>query len=231
MKSGERSLKTLNFVWHVALATADAIVLALFVAPELITSATTTQLGLYRALGAAVLPIVVLLLMNVMSSNFKAMLVYWKPYGWLPGCEAFTKYGPADHRVDMVQLKKNVGAWADEPKEQNSKWYKLYKQVETIPEVAYAQKDFLMYRDMAVLSLSLIVIAPLGLHIADVRTKAMWIGAAMFVVQYVLTAISARNAGERFVCNVLAVHSAKKVTTPKAPAAAKATSSGGSAAA
>jgi hypothetical protein len=231
MKSNERSLKSLNFAWHVALATADAIVLALFVAPELITSATTTQVGLYRALGAAVLPVVVLLLMNVMSSNFKAMLVYWKPYGWLPGCEAFTKYGQADHRVDMVQLKKNVGAWADAPKEQNSKWYQLYKQVETIPEVAYAQKDFLMYRDMAVLSLPLIVIAPLGLYFADASTKAMWIGAAMFVVQYVLTAISARNAGERFVCNVLALHSAKKITTPKAPAAAKATASGGSAAA
>jgi hypothetical protein len=170
------------------------------------------------------LPIVVLLLMNVMSSNLKAKLVYWKPYGWLPGCEAFTKYGPTDHRVDMVQLKKNVGAWADEPKEQNSKWYKLYKQVEKMPEVAYAQKDFLMYRDMAVLSLPLIVIAPLGLYISDVSMKALWIGAAMFGVQYVLTAISARNAGERFVCNVLAVHSTQKVTMPKAPAAAKSTS-------
>jgi len=220
MKSAERSLKSLNFAWHVALATADAIVLALFVAPELITSATTTQLGLYRALGAAVLPIVVLLLMNVLSSNVKAMLVYWKPYGWLPGCEAFTKYGPADHRVDMAQLKKNVGGWSEEPKEQNSKWYKLYKQVETVPEVAYAQKDFLMYRDMAVLSLPLIVIAPLGLYFAEVTTKALWSGAALFLVQYILTAISARNAGERFVCNVLAIQSSKKVTTPKASASA-----------
>ncbi len=34
MKSAERSLKSLNFAWHVALATADASVLAIFVAPE-----------------------------------------------------------------------------------------------------------------------------------------------------------------------------------------------------
>lgn len=153
MKGTERFFKSQNFAWHIALATADVIELAILVAPDLIASITITQLGLYRALGAVVLPIVVLLLMNVLSSNFKAMLVYWKPYGWLPGCEAFTKFGPADHRVDMLQLKKNVGAWAEEPKEQNSKWYKLYKQVETVPEVAYAQKDFLMYRDMALLSL------------------------------------------------------------------------------
>jgi hypothetical protein len=224
MKGAERSLKSQNFAWHVALATADAIVLALFVAPELITSATTTELGLYRALGAAVLPIVVLLLINVLSSNIKAMLVYWKPYGWLPGCEAFSKYGPADHRVDMVQLKKNVGAWAEEPKEQNSKWFKLYKQVESVPEVAYAQKDFLMYRDMAVLSLPLVVLTPLGLYAAEASTKALWIAAGLFLMQYVLTAISARNAGERFVSNVLALHATKRVASAKAPASAKTTS-------
>jgi hypothetical protein len=231
MKRSERSLKSQNFAWHVALATADVIVLAIFVVPDLVASTTTTQLGLYRALGAAVLPIIVLLLMNLLSSNLKAMLVYWKPYGWLPGCEAFTKYGPADHRVDMLQLKKNVGAWAEEPKEQNSKWYKLYKQVETMPEVAYAQKDFLMYRDMAVLSLPLMVLAPFGLYLAEVGTNSFKVAVGLFFTQYVLSAISARNAGERFVCNVLAVHSAKKVTNAKAPAAAKATSSGGSAAA
>lgn len=228
MMGAERSLKSQNFAWHVAMATTDVIVLALFVAPDLIASATTTQIGLYRGLGASVLPIAVLLLMNVLSSNFKAMLVYWKPYGWLPGCEAFTKYGPADHRVDMVQLKKNVGAWTEEPKEQNSKWYKLYKLVQTVPEVAYAQKDFLMYRDMAVLSLPLMVLAPFALYFAEVGMKALGVAAGLFFMQYVLTAISARNAGERFVCNVLAVHSAKKVASANAPAAPKTTSSDGS---
>lgn len=216
----QSSLKALNLKWHVALATADAIILVLFVAPELITTATTTQLGLYRALGAAVLPILVLLLMNVLSSNMKAMLVYWKPLGVLPGCEAFTKYGPADVRVDMVQLQENVGAWSEDQKEQNAKWFKLYKMVEDYTEVAGAQKDFLMYRDMAVLSLPLIVLAPLGLYASDASPKSLWIAAGLFAVQYLLAAISARHSGERFVCNVLAVHSADKVTNPKAPAAA-----------
>lgn len=213
------SLKTMNFKWHIALATADAIILALFVAPELITTATTSQLGLYRALSAAVLPIIVLLLMNVVSSNTKAMLVYWKPLGVLPGCEAFTKYGPADARVDMVQLKKNVGAWSEEAKDQNSKWFKLYKMVEDYTEVAGAQKDFLMYRDMAVLSMALIPLAPLGMYVAAASPKSIWIAAGLFAVQYLLAAISARHSGERFVCNVLAVHSAKKVTNPRAPVA------------
>ena len=85
-----------------------------------------------------------------------------------------------------------------------------------------------MYRDMAALSLPLTVIAPLGLFIADASLKAMWVGAVMFVVQYVLTAVSARNAGERFVCNVLAVHSTKKVVTPRTTTMSKSPSLGGS---
>jgi hypothetical protein len=224
MKGIERSLKSQNFAWLVALATADATVLALFVAPELISRSTTTQLGVYRAFGAAVLPIFVLLLINVLSSNLKAMLVYWKPYGWLPGCDAFTKYGPADPRINMVQLKKNAGAWTEDPKEQNTKWYKLYKQVEPVLEVAHAQKDFLMYRDMAVLSLPLVVLAPLGLYLADASEVALMGAASLLLTQYVLSAISARNAGVRFVCNVLAAHSVKKFAITSATAVAKSTS-------
>jgi hypothetical protein len=116
----------------------------------------------------------------------------------------------------MVALKKNVGAWTDDPKGQNAKWFKLYKLAENSTEVAAAQKDFLLYRDMAVLSLPLIGLAPIGLYLAEASTGAMWKAAALFFVQYLLAAISARHAGERFVSNVLALHAAKKITTPKA---------------
>ena len=216
MKLGpERSLKSLNLKWLIALATVDAALLVQFVSPGIFLSATTTLLGLHRAIGAAVIPVFVLLLVNVLSATVKAMLVYWKPLGWLPGCEAFTKYGPDDPRVDMVALRKHVGAWTNDPKDQNSKWFKLYKLVENSTEVAAAQKDFLMYRDMAVLSLPLIGLAPLGLYLFEARSVAIWGAVALFLVQYVLSAISARHAGERFVSNVLALHAAKKVTTPK----------------
>lgn len=218
-KGPDSSLKSLNFKWHVALAMADVILLALFIAPELIVTATATQLGIYRALSAALVPVLVLLIMNVLPSDVKAMLVYWKPLGVLPGCEAFTKHGPADPRVDMAQLKKNVGALPIDAEEQNSKWFRLYKLVESQTEITAAQKDFLMYRDMAVLSLPLIVLAPIGLFLADARNTAMFTAAGLFLAQYLVTAISARHAGERFVCNVLASHSAKKVTATRPTAA------------
>lgn len=217
MKSGHgRSLKSLNMKWLVSLAAFDLVVVVLFVVPDLVSRTSMTQLAIARVLSILVLPVIVLLIVNVLSANVKAMFVYWKPLGVLPGSAAFTTYGPADPRLDMTTLKKNVGALPTEPKEQNSKWYKLYKVVENHTEVAAAQKDFLMYRDMAVMSLSLTVLVPLGLYFVGARANALWLCACLFLVQYVLTAVSARHAGIRFVCNVLAVHAAKNVAVPEA---------------
>lgn len=90
--------------------------------------------------------------------------------------------------------------------------YQLYKLIENEPEITEAHKNFLMYRDMAVLSLPFIALAPACLYFAGASPGAQWLGAGVFVVQYLLTAVSARHSGIRFVTNVVAVHSARKVT-------------------
>ena len=222
--NGERSLKSLNMKWLVLLAAADVLFVLLFVSPNLLNGVTLTQIGIGRVLTTTVMPVVVLLIVNVLPHDVKSMLVYWKPLGVLPGSEAFTKYGPRDPRIDMAALKKNVGALPRESTEQNTKWYKLYKQVPNEPEVQEAHKLFLMYRDMAVLSLPLMALVPLSLNVASVSNSTLALAAGLFVVQYLLTALSARWSGIRFVCNVLAIHSARKITTtrvtaPKRPAA------------
>lgn len=211
----ERSLKSLNMKWLVLLAVADMLAVLFFVAPELIKGASLTQVGVGRVLTTTVIPVVVLLIVNVLPHTLKSALVYWKPLGVLPGAEAFTKYGPADSRIDMAALKKNVGVLPIDQAEQNAKWYKLYKQVSNEPSVTEAHKMFLMYRDMAFISLALVVLVPAALFAVDVVSTASWLAAVLFILQYLLTAFSARWSGIRFVCNVLAVHSARKVTTPK----------------
>lgn len=212
----ERSLKSLNMKWLVLLAGADLLFVLLFVAPEVLNGVNLTQVGIGRILVTTVMPVLVLLIVNVLPHDVKSMLVYWMPRGVLPGCEAFTKYGPADGRIDMSALKKNVGALPTEPAEQNSKWYKLFKLVPNEPEVAEAHKLFLMYRDMAAMSLLLIALGPSSLYFASASSNALWLSAGLFAVQYLATAVSARWSGIRFVCNVLAVHSVKKVAAPKA---------------
>jgi len=217
MKSNsERSLKSLNMKWLVLLVAADVLFVILFVAPGLFSGGTLTQIGIGRVLTTTVIPVVVLLIVNVLPHDVKSMLVYWKPLGVLPGCEVFTKYGPRDPRIDMVALKKNVGTFPTESAEQNSKWYKLYKQVPNEPEVWEAHKLFLMYRDMAVLSLPLVVLVPLSLNVAGASNSTLALAAGLFIIQYLLTALSARWSGIRFVCNVLAIHSARKITAAKA---------------
>jgi len=216
--NGERSLKSLNMTWLVLLAATDVLFVLLMVAPDLLNEVTLTQIGIGRILITMVMPVVVLLIMNVLPHDVKSMLVYWRPLGVLPGCEAFTKYGPRDPRIDMAALKRNVGALPTDSTEQNSKWYRLYRQVSTEPEVQDAHKLFLMYRDMAALSLPLVALVPLSLNVAGVSNSLLALAAGLFVVQYLLTALSARWSGVRFVCNVLAIHSARKIAAARASA-------------
>jgi hypothetical protein len=209
--------------WLVLLAVADALVVLFLVAPELLEGATLTQAAVRRVLMTTAMPVVVLLLVNVLPHDIKSMLVYWKPKGVLPGREAFTKLAPADVRIDMAELKKNVGGLPTDPFEQNARWYQLYKQVANEPEVADAQRHFLMYRDMAALSLPLAFVVPAALHLLGAAPAAPWVAGALFLVQYLLTALSARWSGTRFVANVLAVHSIKKAPARRATGAKKGT--------
>lgn len=217
--TGDRSLKSLNLKWLVLLTVADVLAVLLFVAPEIVSGVSLTQVGIGRVLITTTMPVAVLLIVNVLPSDVKAMLVYWKPRGVLPGSEAFTKHGPEDPRIDMAALKKNTGQLPMAPAQQNTKWFQLYKQVENDIAVIETHKLFLMYRDMAVLSLPLIILVPVALCLVGARQTAVWLAAGLFSAQYLLSAVSARWSGIRFVCNVLAIHSTKKIGTPRAKSA------------
>lgn len=207
-----KSFKSEYQKWLWMLATADLIVVTLFLLPGVGVGGDLSKLANWRLLTTVLIPVAVLLLVNVLPHKAKCMLVYWKPYGWMPGSEVFTKFAPDDVRVDMKALAKNVGPLPETPREQNARWYQLYKLVENQTEITEAHRSFLMYRDMAVLSLAFVLLAPAVLYLAGGSKGAQWLAAAAFAAQFVLTALSARWSGVRFVCNVVALHSAKKVT-------------------
>jgi hypothetical protein len=163
----------------------------------------------------------VLLLSAVVPQNIKAMFVFWKVKNPLPGSEAFTRHAPADPRIDLTALKKNVGAWGTEPSEQNSLWYRLYKEVGSETAVVEAHKAFLLFRDMAIVSLLLAIVVPLGFWLTNVERNAVTFSLLLFSLQYVAAALAARYSGVRFVTNVLAEHSVRKITAPQ-PAASSA---------
>ena len=63
-------------------------------------------------------------------------------------------------------------------------------------------ETYLAFRDMATVSVLTGIIIPSIFLIADAPGRIVWIVAAMFSVQYLICAVSARWAGIRFVCNV-----------------------------
>lgn len=210
-----KSLKQANFVWLCTLVTFDAVVLALVIFPEIARDATVSNIALARGISSVLLPVVPLLLTNTVSQLMKARLVYWKWTNPLPGSSAFTKFVKEDERIDETKLQKNIGVFPTDPKEQNSKWYGLYLKVKNDVSVLDAHKAFLLYRDAASLSLILSVLAGITLWYLEFPVVQVRNACTVFVIQYLLTMMSARLAGRRLVCTVLAVHSTKRITNSK----------------
>ena len=134
-------------------------------------------------------------------------------FGWKhpqPGSRAFSKYAYEDDRIDVNSLQERYGPFPDGPKEQNTKWYKLYKTVEETPSVKSVHMEYIAIRDCYVFAiLILIVFIPVGIiYIENSHIKLLYI-----VYLFVQTAVllnAARNRGIQFVKTVLAVKSSNE---------------------
>lgn len=138
------------------------VFVALFSGEDIIGAVRLGQLdGLVspKAVLGLVMPFVTLVLDGIVSADTKAVLVYWRLRNPLPGCEAFTKHGPADTRVDMKTLERRYGPFPVAANHQNQLWYKLFKAAEDQPSVAQAHRMSLMTRDLTSLGVAII---PLG---------------------------------------------------------------------
>ncbi len=204
------SLKGQNarLIW--AVVAVDALALAAFAYPTGIDDGILSARSVLKLLGAGVVSVIVLLLTSLLPSDAKAVLVFWRLRDALPGHRAFTEHAGADARVNVDALRRNVGAFPGAPKEQNALWYKLFKKVESDPAVAHANKHYLLFRDLAVLSLVLGIIVAGALLVMGMAAELALAAAAFFMVQYAATAIAARNEGTALVRNVLALHSVKR---------------------
>jgi hypothetical protein len=200
-------LKAQNAAWIWAVVAADALVLAAVAFPSSLDQAASLLVG-SRIAGAAIAPVIVLLLTSLLSSDAKAALVYWRISDVLPGHRAFSVHAHADPRVDVGGLRAKVGEFPASPREQNTLWYRLLKEVDAEPEVAQAHRHFLLFRDIAALSLLLIVVVAPALYFLGAGGNSVGVAAVLLAVQYLATATAARLHGVRLVRNVLALHAA-----------------------
>ncbi|MGF6759138.1 hypothetical protein [Paraburkholderia sp. GAS42] len=129
--------------------------------------------------------------------------------------------------MDMAVLTQNVGSLPTDEREQNVLWYRLSKQAEKDVAVRDSHQSYLLFRDIAAMSLLLVVVAALLLYlIQNSGSAALWTG-GVFLVQFVIAAVAARNCGVRFVQNVLVFHSVQK-TAKGSRAASRSSSTDGS---
>ena len=183
------------------------VFLALLSGEDMIAALRLGQLeGLIspKAVLGLVLPFVTLLLDGIVEADTKAVLVYWRRRNPLPGCQAFTKHGPADTRVDMAALERTHGPLPVAADQQNQLWYRLFKAAENQPSVSQAHRSSLLTRDLASLSVALV---PLGAILGATLRVGMlpWaVLVAVLAVQYLVLRKVAANNGRRFVTTVLA---------------------------
>jgi hypothetical protein len=207
-----KALKGRNLAWLVATLVLDFIALLVIVFHTAVDDLTPTKLAVIRTSLTALLPIPALIFSSLVPADYKAILVFWRLVHPLPGARAFSVHAPADPRIDLARLKKHVGQFPIGERDQNARWYSLYKQVNSDHSVIDSHKNYLLFRDIATMSLLLVPVLPVVMYFSGVEIWSIVATAGWFLMQYLVTALAARTTGIRFVQNVLAVHASRKVT-------------------
>ena len=207
-----KTLKGRNLSWLVATLVLDVLVLLVLVFDSAIQDLTTTTAATMRTSLTALLPIPALILSSLLSANHKAVLVFWRITHPLPGSRAFSVHAPADARINLTKLKEHVGEFPAGEREQNATWFRLYKMVDSDPSVVDSHKNYLLFRDIAALSLLLVPALPVAMYFGSIDTPHILISTLWFLSQFLITAFAARTTGVAFVQNVLAVHASRKIT-------------------
>jgi len=141
----------------------------------------------------------------LLSSDMKARIVFTRWKDPLPGCRAFSKYGPRDHRINMQMLESKHGPLPTQAREQNVVWYKLYRSIQNEAEVKNVHRWFLFARDYACIALLMLLIMGVGGFFLIPSTKTAWFYFSILLAQFLITWIAARNLGIRFCTTVLAL--------------------------
>lgn len=207
--STEKNLKKMNnsYLWTFFIFNA-VIFFGLFFAInfELIMT-DFKSIVTYRSAGILIAPLLLFILNGILSSNQKAILVFWRIKHPLPGSRAFSLHAKKDTRIDMNQLEQLYGILPFSPEEQNSLWYRIYKKNSTEISVYQSQKEFLLARDLVSMTFLYIVCA--GLPMLFIATWPLNLYYLIFLsIEFLILVRIAQNHGSRFVTNVLAVESA-----------------------
>lgn len=207
--AGSPSLKAENSKAIWLLVSADIVAIVLVLTGFALTQASLSELAqsafVRGLLFAAAGPLVAVFLNDLLPSNAKASIVFWRLKDALPGHRAFSEHAEADPRIDLAALKQKIGEFPQSPRDQNSCWYRLFQKYQSNVIVSDSHKRFLLFRDSSSLTLLVLAIAWIASVLAGAPAGPQATVVGGLAVQFLWLAISARNTGIRLVQNVLAV--------------------------
>lgn len=166
----------------------------------------------YRAMftarnsGVILMPIILFIINGLLTSQQKAVLVFWKLKDPLPGSKAFSVYSNKDPRIDLAKLQSVYGTLPTDAAEQNRLWYKIYRKNNTEVSVENSHREFLLGRDLVSITFLYIIFAGIPTFVLLFSVLSLYY-LLFLVVEYLILVQVAKNHGIRFVCNVLAVES------------------------
>lgn len=163
-----------------------------------------------RSSGILAAPLILFIINGLLSSNQKAILVFWRLKYPLPGSRAFSVHGLKDTRVDMVQIANAHNPLPSTPESQNALWYKLYKKNSSDIVVQKSHKDFLLARDLVAMCFLFIICTALPMFFLGKWPLNLFYF-LFLVVEYFILIRVAQNHGRSFVCNVLAIESSREI--------------------
>lgn len=176
-------------------------------------SGTYKSLTIKNGIIASASAVITFLLNGLLTSNFKATLVFWRLKNVYPGCRIFTEIINKDCRIDKSALIRKYGELPVEPNAQNKLWYKIFKNNEFDPMIFNSHRNFLISRDLTGLSFLFSIIYTVASLISrfllDNAFKLLIPYIIFLITQYILFSIVSQHYGNRFACNVLALESSK----------------------
>lgn len=208
----EQNRKSVSIFTAVNLVLGYTVLIGL---PDDKSALQVVEVLLMSATFMSIMGIVVVVIGGIVSPNIKARIVSigLEP---LPGYRAFTKRMLNDDRINVDALRKKIKAFPVNGKDQNLRWYRIYKKHAEKPSVSQAHKSYLLTMEMSViclLALSIVVIFAFVdwyyLEQKINRRPHFYLYLGLLVVQFIASAWAARTYGISMVRNVLAEESAK----------------------
>lgn len=149
-----------------------------------------------------------------LSSKSKYSLIYFRFDCPFPACNAFEKDNLEDPRIDKNILIERYGVFPIDHIKQNKLWYEILQDNKSSFKVITAYRDFLLLRDCNALSillacLSLLLYFLVPIFNLNISYSYILFLTLIFVLEFLLFNISAKNAGKRLVKNVLAEECSK----------------------